>query len=76
MHRQLDHRTTSVGAVGLAGGGPGVRGQNWLLLLPGGDEGDAERLPDKCTVRLRASDVIRVLAPGGSGWGSSADDAS
>lgn len=52
---------------GLAGGEPGSTGENWLL--PGGDEGRAERLPDKCTTGLRAGDVLRMLTPGGGGWG-------
>jgi N-methylhydantoinase B/oxoprolinase/acetone carboxylase alpha subunit len=52
---------------GLWGGAPGAPGENWLL--PGGDEDRAERLPDKCTVRLRAGDVLRMLTPGGGGWG-------
>ncbi|MDQ1502649.1 MAG: N-methylhydantoinase, partial [Actinomycetota bacterium] len=52
---------------GLAGGGPGAVGENWVL--PGGDEARANRLPDKCTVRLRAGDVLRMLTPGGGGWG-------
>jgi N-methylhydantoinase B/oxoprolinase/acetone carboxylase alpha subunit len=53
---------------GLAGGDPGAVGENWLL--PGGDEARAERLSDKCTVRLRPGDVLRMLTPGGGGWGS------
>jgi N-methylhydantoinase B/oxoprolinase/acetone carboxylase alpha subunit len=53
---------------GLAGGEPGSPGEN--LLLPGGDETRAERLPDKCTVQLHAGDVLRMLTPGGGGWGS------
>ena len=53
---------------GLAGGEPGASGENWLL--PGGDESAARRLPDKCTVDLRAGDVIRMLTPGGGGWGT------
>ncbi|QGG95888.1 hydantoinase B/oxoprolinase family protein [Actinomarinicola tropica] len=53
---------------GLAGGAPGAVGENWLV--PGGDEARAERLPDKCTVRLRAGDVLRMLTPGGGGWGA------
>ncbi len=53
---------------GLAGGGPGAVGENWLL--PGGDESAAERLGDKCTRTLRAGDVLRVLTPGGGGWGA------
>ena len=52
---------------GLQGGGPGARGENWLL--PGGYERLAKRLPDKCTLRLSAGDVIRMLTPGGGGWG-------
>ncbi len=52
---------------GLAGGEPGAVGENWLL--PGGDEARAERLPDKCTTRLQAGDVLRMLTPGGGGWG-------
>jgi N-methylhydantoinase B/oxoprolinase/acetone carboxylase alpha subunit len=53
---------------GLAGGEPGAVGENWLL--PGGDENRAERLPDKCTIQLKAGDVLRMLTPGGGGWGS------
>jgi N-methylhydantoinase B/oxoprolinase/acetone carboxylase alpha subunit len=53
---------------GLAGGEPGAVGENWLL--PGGDEARAERLPDKCTLRLAAGDVVRMLTPGGGGWGA------
>jgi N-methylhydantoinase B/oxoprolinase/acetone carboxylase alpha subunit len=52
---------------GLAGGGKGAVGENWLL--PAGDETRAQRLADKCTVELRAGDVIRMLTPGGGGWG-------
>jgi N-methylhydantoinase B/oxoprolinase/acetone carboxylase alpha subunit len=52
---------------GLAGGDAAASGENWLL--PGGDESQAERLPDKCTTRLTAGDVLRMLTPGGGGWG-------
>lgn len=52
---------------GLAGGLPGATGENWLI--PQNDESRATRLPDKCTVHVRAGDVIRVLTPGGGGWG-------
>ena len=55
---------------GLAGGGPGAPGENWLLRT--GDESRAERLTDKCTVQLRAGDVLRMLTPGGGGWGTPA----
>ena len=56
---------------GLAGGEPGAVGENWLL--PGGDEARAERLPDKCTIQLKAGDVLRMLTPGGGGWGRPPD---
>jgi N-methylhydantoinase B/oxoprolinase/acetone carboxylase alpha subunit len=52
---------------GLDGGGPGAVGEN--LLLPGGDESAAARLADKCTVELHAGDVLRMLTPGGGGYG-------
>ncbi|HEX5945003.1 MAG TPA: hydantoinase B/oxoprolinase family protein [Acidimicrobiales bacterium] len=55
---------------GLWGGHPGAAGENWLL--PGGDESRAERLPDKCTIRLASGDVLRMLTPGGGGWGEPA----
>ena len=53
---------------GLNGGEPGASGENWLL--PGGDESQAERLPAKCTLQLKAGDVLRMLTPGGGGWGA------
>jgi N-methylhydantoinase B/oxoprolinase/acetone carboxylase alpha subunit len=53
---------------GLDGGEPGAVGENWLL--PGGDVSRAERLPDKCTVQLEAGDVVRMLTPGGGGFGT------
>ncbi len=59
---------------GLAGGEPGAPGENWLL--PGGDESRAERLPDKCTIRMKAGDVLRMLTPGGGGWGDRREPAS
>jgi N-methylhydantoinase B len=52
---------------GLFGGEPGAPGENWLL--PQGAEDRGERIPDKCTIRLRAGDVVRMCTPGGGGWG-------
>jgi N-methylhydantoinase B/oxoprolinase/acetone carboxylase alpha subunit len=52
---------------GLRGGAAGSPGENWLL--PQGDETGAQLLPDKCSVRLDAGDVLRMLTPGGGGWG-------
>jgi len=56
---------------GLAGGAPGAPGENWLL--PGGDERAAQRLADKGTFSLRAGDVLRILTPGGGGYGAPAE---
>jgi N-methylhydantoinase B/oxoprolinase/acetone carboxylase alpha subunit len=53
---------------GLAGGRPGALGENWLL--PNGDEATARRLPDKCTVHLQRGDVVRIITPGGGGFGA------
>jgi N-methylhydantoinase B/oxoprolinase/acetone carboxylase alpha subunit len=53
---------------GLWGGEPGASGENWLV--PQGDEFRAHRLPDKCTIRLASGDVLRMLTPGGGGWGA------
>ncbi len=55
---------------GVGGGEPGATGENWLL--PGGDESRAISLSDKCTLRVHAGDIIRVLTPGGGGWGARA----
>jgi N-methylhydantoinase B/oxoprolinase/acetone carboxylase alpha subunit len=52
---------------GLAGGAPGAAGENWVLR--GGDPARAERLADKVTVELAAGDVLRILTPGGGGYG-------
>jgi N-methylhydantoinase B/oxoprolinase/acetone carboxylase alpha subunit len=62
----ITERRTSA-PPGLAGGAAGAVGENWLL--PGGDEARARRLADKCTVHLAPGDVLRILTPGGGGWG-------
>ncbi|MEN8113996.1 MAG: hydantoinase B/oxoprolinase family protein [Actinomycetota bacterium] len=51
---------------GLQGGEPGASGEDWLIR--GGSE---ERLPGKCTIEAEAGDRLRVLTPGGGGWGAS-----
>jgi len=51
---------------GLAGGGPGVGGENVVLRSGGMDE----QLPAKATIELRPGDILRVSTPGGGGWGS------
>ena len=49
---------------GLNGGQGGACGEDWLHTAHG-----AERLPGKCTVEVEAGDRLRVLTPGGGGWG-------
>ena len=50
---------------GLAGGGPGATGEDWLIH----PDGSKERLPGKVTLQVEAGDRLRVLTPGGGGWG-------
>ncbi len=50
---------------GLAGGGPGATGQDWLVRL----DGTRERLPGKTTLDVVAGERLVVLTPGGGGWG-------
>jgi N-methylhydantoinase B len=49
---------------GLGGGEPGSTGEDWLIR-----NGDAERLAAKCTLEVEPGDRLRVLTPGGGGWG-------
>jgi N-methylhydantoinase B len=50
---------------GLAGGGPGGVGEDWLIRRGS----SPERLPGKVTFDVAAGDRLRVLTPGGGGWG-------
>jgi len=50
---------------GLAGGGPGACGEDWLLRSGAAPE----RLPGKLTFEARVGDRLRILTPGGGGWG-------
>ncbi len=50
---------------GLAGGRPGAVGEDWLVR-PGAEP---VLLPGKCTLEVAAGDRLRVLTPGGGGWG-------
>ena len=61
-HRVAHHRAPGQRSRGASPAASRARsGENWLL--PGGDESRAERLPDKCTIRLEAGDVLRMLHP-------------
>ena len=51
---------------GVAGGGPGAPGEDWLVS----PNGDRRRLDSKCTVEVTPGDRLVVLTPGGGGWGA------
>lgn len=51
---------------GLQGGGPGAKGEDWLIRR----SGTRELLPGKVTLDVRAGDRLRVLTPGGGAWGA------
>jgi len=50
---------------GLAGGGPGATGEDWLHRA----SGELERLSGKTTVEVGSGDRLVVMTPGGGGWG-------
>jgi N-methylhydantoinase B len=50
---------------GLAGGGAGAPGEDWLIK----SNGRREKLPAKSTIPVFAGDRLLVLTPGGGGWG-------
>jgi N-methylhydantoinase B len=52
---------------GLFGGGPGATGEDWLFRRSGGAP---ERIPGKVTFAVEPGDRVRMLTPGGGGWGS------
>ena len=52
-------------AWGLHGGQPGARGSNRLCFA----DGSEEELPGHFTRRLQAGDSLRIVTPGGGGWG-------
>jgi N-methylhydantoinase B len=51
---------------GLQGGSPGSCGEDWLMR----GDGAPERLPGKVTFGAEPGDRLRVLTPGGGGWGT------
>jgi N-methylhydantoinase B len=53
-------------SYGLSGGSPGSPGKNEIVV-----NGQARRLPSKCTFRALAGSIIRIDTPGGGGWGKS-----
>jgi N-methylhydantoinase B len=50
---------------GLAGGGDGACGEDWLI----DPAGRRERLPGKVTIDVEPGSRLHVLTPGGGGWG-------
>jgi N-methylhydantoinase B len=54
------------GPWGLAGGGPGAPGRNLLRRA----DGSETELPAKASFTVQAGDELRILTPGGGGWGA------
>ncbi len=52
---------------GVLGGGPGARGENYLVR---GSNGRIVYLGGKNTVLAQAGDRIRIITPGGGGYGT------
>ena len=52
---------------GLQGGGNGGCGEDWLIKK----DGQAVRLKGKTSLSVEAGDAIRIVTPGGGGWGKS-----
>ncbi len=52
------------GPYGLAGGRPGSKGKNEIIV-----NGKARQVPSKCSFYAPAGAVVRVETPGGGGWG-------
>jgi 5-oxoprolinase (ATP-hydrolysing) len=50
---------------GLAGGGAGARGENWLIR----QNGQAEGLPGCASVPVAAGEALEIHTPGGGGYG-------
>jgi 5-oxoprolinase (ATP-hydrolysing) len=50
---------------GLAGGGPGAPGENWLEL----PDQSPQQLPANCQISLPANALLSILTPGGGGYG-------
>jgi N-methylhydantoinase B len=61
-----------IGPYGLSGGSNGAPGRTEILRA----DGTTELLPGKCNVRLRKGERVRILSPGGGGWGTAASDQS
>jgi len=51
--------------AGLAGGDAGACGENWLIR----QDGTRERLRSSVQFTIEAGDSIRLLTPGGGGYG-------
>jgi 5-oxoprolinase (ATP-hydrolysing) len=51
---------------GLRGGGPGKSGEQWLIRK---DEAPLKLKPSD-RLEIKAGDRIRILTPGGGGWGN------
>lgn len=60
-------RRQGLAPYGLAGGQPGLLGENWWI----DHHGNQQQLQGSCQLRIQPGDRIRILTPGGGGFGAS-----
>jgi len=58
-----------IAPFGVAGGGPGEVGRNWVERADGG----REEFGATCAVEMGAGDLFAIETPGGGGFGPPAD---
>lgn len=60
-------RRNGSGPYGLAGGQAGLQGENWWI----DQHGNKQQLQGSCQLRIQPGDRIRIMTPGGGGFGAS-----
>ena len=60
-------RRQGLAPYGLAGGQPGLLGENWWI----DQHGNKQQLQGSCQLRIQPGDRIRIMTPGGGGFGAS-----
>jgi 5-oxoprolinase (ATP-hydrolysing) len=65
LHLNLLALRRQVPSFGLAGGGPGKPGQQWLERA----DGTRQLLPGRCALGVQPGDLLHLETPGGGGYG-------
>jgi len=69
LHAALLTERRKTAPFGMAGGEDGLPGRNLLIRA----DGEEVELDGKCRLSLRPGDRLRILTPGGGGWGGEAN---